>query len=204
MATCRVLFIDDDENIRTAVNRYFTKAGYQVFTAENGREGVKEFNKVSPDVTVVDLNMPDITGMHVLEELRPKKPMIIMLTSEVEIENAVEAMRRGAENFLTKPISMSHLEVAIQKAAEKAVLGREVTTLRARLRPSTKRKVARAAAVLGLVGASVVVGLFIGGSSAQPEVAPIPVPFDPQDTVIQREESSFRPIPLPEKRDPGR
>ena len=203
MSTRRVLFIDDDESLCSAYSRYFAKLGYQTFTAADGREGVKVFNRVRPDVTVLDLHMGDITGFNVLEELRSKRPMIIMLTGYGEIENAVEAMRRGAENFLTKPADMSHLEVAVLKAAEKAELNRVNTKLRDRLRPSGKRKVARAVAVVVLVAASVALGSAIGSPETAPPTAVIPVPFDPQDTVIERPDVPFQPIPFPQRRDSG-
>lgn len=197
MSTRRVLFIDDDESVLSSMSRYFTKLGYQAFTAASGREGVKTFHHTRPDVTVVDLNMPDLSGFHVLEELRPKRPAIIMLTGYGEIENAVEAMRKGAENFLVKPVDMSHLEMAVEKAAEKAALYRETRTLRDRITPSPKRKIVRTAVLLVLVGVSAVLGSLIGGRTDAPRSVPIPVPFDPQDTIVEIEEVPFRPIPYP-------
>ena len=196
MNTPSVLFIDDDESVLKFLSRSFAKLGYQTFTAASGREGVTEFNRTKPDVTVLDLHLPDISGFNVLEELRPQRPMIIMLTGDAEIAHAVEAMRKGAETFLTKPVNMSHLEMAVFKAAEKAALNREVGILRA-LMPSSKRKAAQAILVLALAGVSVVLGLLIGGSHEAPSSAPIPVPFNPQDTVLEVEEAPFRPIPNP-------
>lgn len=201
MNTRRVLFIDDDESVLRFLSRGFAKLGYQVFTAASGREGIREFHRTWPDVTVVDLNMPDISGFNVLEELRPKRPMIIMLTGDGEIEHAVEAMRRGAENFLTKPIQMSHLEMAVERAAEKAALNREVKTLRNRFAPSPQRKIARVILLLALVGLSAVLGSLIGGGGEGVRSAPIPIPFDSQDTIVEVEEIPFRPIPDP---TPGR
>ena len=196
MRTRRVLFIDDDESVLKFLSRSFAKLGYQTFTAASGREGIREFSRIQPDVTVLDLHLPDISGFNVLEELWPQRPMIIMLTGDGEIAHAVEAMRRGAETFLTKPIKMSHLEMAVDKAAEKAALNREVGTLRARM-PSSKWKIARAILVLALAGVCVTLGLLIGGSRKGLSTAPIPVPFNPQDTVLEVEEAPFRPIPDP-------
>ena len=198
MSTRRVLFIDDEESVLISMSRYFKKLGYQVFTAASGREGVKAFHRTRPDVTVVDLNMPDLSGFHVLEELRPKRPAIIMLTGNGEIENAVEAMRRGAENFLVKPVDMSHLEMAVEKAAEKAALYRENKTLRDRVTLSPKRLIIRTAVLLALVGASTVLGSLIGGGTDAPRSVPIRVPFNPQDTIQEIVEVPFRPIPNPQ------
>ncbi len=171
--------------------------GYETYTAASGREGIKAFYRTRPDVTVLDLHLPDISGFNVLEELRPKRPMIIMLTGDGEIERAVEAMHRGAENFLTKPISIAHLQVAVDKAAEKAALNAENRTLRARMTPSPKRKIARATVVIVLVGLSAVVGSLIGGIREDRRNVPIPVPINPQDTVLDVDEAPFRAFPDP-------
>ncbi len=66
MKARRVLFIDDDEGIIRVLNKYFESRGYQTFSALTGREGINTFHRVSPDVTVLDLHMPDISGIHVL------------------------------------------------------------------------------------------------------------------------------------------
>ncbi len=194
MGTRRILFIDDDELILSSLTRHFDRLGYQTFSATSGREGIKAFNRISPDVTVLDLQMPGISGLHVLEEIRSKHPMVIMLTGHGDIENAVEAMRRGAENFLTKPIQMSHLAQVLEKAAEKAEIYRANRQLRARLAPSVQRRAAQLVMVLLLVAVAITVGVRIGsGSRPAVHAVPIPVPFDPQDTVIVREEVPFRP-----------
>lgn len=204
MTARRILFIDDDEGIIRVLNKYFESRGYQTFSALTGREGIKTFHRVSPDVTVLDLHMPDISGLNVLEELRPKRPMVIMLTGDSEIENAVEAMRHGAENFLTKPIELPHLEAAVEKAAEKASLNRENIELRSRITPSFKRKVMTAILFTLMVAASVALGSFIGGGRPGPEGAPIPVPLNPQDTVLEVDDAPFRPVPRPPDRGQGR
>lgn len=194
MGTRRILFIDDDELILSSLTRHFDRLGYQTFSATSGREGIKTFNRVRPDVTVLDLQMPDISGLHVLEEIRSKRPMVIMLTGHGDIEKAVDAMRRGAENFLTKPIQMSHLAQAVEKAAEKAEIHRVNHQLRARLAPSYQRRAAQLVMFLLLAVVAITTGVLIGsGSSPTSQAAPIPVPFDPQDTAIVREEAPFRP-----------
>ena len=204
MTARRILFIDDDEGILRVLNKYFETRGYQTFSALTGREGINTFHRVSPDVTVLDLHMPDISGINVLEELRPKRPMVIMLTGDGEVENAVEAMRHGAENFLIKPIELAHLEAAVEKAAEKASLKRENVELRSRITPSFKRKAAAAILFMMLVAASVALGSFIGGGRSGPERAPIPVPLNPQDTVMEIDDAPFRPVPRPAQRGQGR
>ena len=203
--TRRVLFIDDDESILNVLRRYFVKMDYQVFTATSGHEGIKTFNLTCPDVAVVDLHLPDISGLSVLERIRSKRHMVIMLTGDGEVANAVDAMRRGAENFLIKPIDMPHLAVAVEKAAEKAALYREVRKLRSVVPGSIKRKILQMSLASALIVLAAGMGLLIGGADAGPRSAPIPVPFNPQDTVISIEVAPFRPIPFPpisERRQP--
>lgn len=178
MATYRILFIDDDPQVLSSLGGYFERLGHEVHSAADGKEGIEVWNRVQPDVTVLDLHMPGMDGMQVLEALRRKNAMVIMLTGYGEIENAVEAMRLGAENFLTKPIEMAHLVQAVEKAAEKSGLRREVVELRERLRPSLKRQMVRYAVLVVLVAAAVAIGTFIGREETERPMAPIPVPID--------------------------
>jgi DNA-binding NtrC family response regulator len=131
-------------------------------------------------VVVVDLNLPDIGGMDVLAELKKRKAMVIMLTGMGEVENAVEAMRLHAENFLTKPVEMAHLAVAVEKAAEKASLRRENVELKERLSPNFKRLMMKVGAFVALAAVSAVIGMAIGsGATDDPRIqSPIPVPID--------------------------
>ncbi|MFQ6045866.1 MAG: response regulator [Gemmatimonadales bacterium] len=178
MSVYRVLFVDDDPQVLSSLGGYFERLGHEVYRAADGREGVEVWNRVEPDVTVLDLHMPGMDGMQVLEILRKENAMVIVLTGYGEIENAVEAMRLGAENFLTKPVEMSHLVQAVEKAAEKSGLRREVVELRERLRPSVKRRIMRFAVFAVLLAAAIAIGTFIGGGEAERPMAPIPVPID--------------------------
>lgn len=179
----RVLFVDDEALVLKTLTRYFDKLGYETDTAMTGREGIQAFARHDPDVTVLDLDLPDISGMEVLAELRRKRAMVLMLTGHGGIEDAVEAMRLGAENFLTKPINLRHLAVVVEKAIEKRELRRENVRLRASLAPSWRRRLVRAAAFVVLAVVSVGVGIMIGGDSDVPTRRPIPVPIDSADTL---------------------
>ncbi len=174
----RVLLVDDEPAILRSLGDYFEKIGHEVHRADTGRGGIATFERVKPDVTVLDLKLPDISGLEVLETLRRQNATVLMLTGYGEVETAVEAMRLGAENFLTKPVDMSHLALAVQKAAEKNQLRRENVELRARLRPNLKRTLMRWGAFVVLLGASVLVGKWIGGEQNVRPSVPIPVPID--------------------------
>lgn len=185
MASYRVLFVDDDPAVLRSLGDYFERLGHEVFRASSGREGLKLYDQHQPDVVVLDLYMPEMSGMEVLEQLVRREAMVIMLTGYGELENAIQAMRLGAENFLTKPVEMSHLVAAVEKAAEKHALRRENVELRARLSPGLKRRLLRYGALAVLVVLSLLVGRFIGSQGTSRPVRPIPVPLN-QDTTIPR------------------
>jgi len=138
--------------------------------------------------------MPGMSGMEVLEVLRGRGAMVVMLTGQGEIEIAVQAMKLGAENFLTKPVDMDHLTATIEKAAEKAILRRENVELKLRLRPNIKRRVIRVAMFGILVLAAAFVGKMIGGQTDTGDRrAVIPVPFDTGGTAGTPGDSSAIP-----------
>jgi len=174
----RILFVDDEESVLRALSNFFKKLGHETFTATSGKEGISVFERVQPHVTILDLKMPGMSGLEVLEVLRRSNAVVLMLTGYGEIETAVEAMQLGAENFLQKPIDMTHLRAAVEKAAEKAELREENRDLRERLTPSLKRQATRLMILAVLVAAAVAVGALIGSESAERPTAPIPVPLD--------------------------
>ena len=194
MAKCSILLIDDDQNILRALGKYFERVGHVVHTAESGKEGLALHERARPDVTVLDVFMPGMSGMEVLEVLRGRGAMVVMLTGQGEIEIAVQAMKLGAENFLTKPVDMDHLTATIEKAAEKAILRRENVELKLRLRPNIKRRVIRVAMFGILVLAAAFVGKMIGGQTDTGDRrAVIPVPFDTGGTAGTPGDSSAIP-----------
>ena len=185
MPSYRILFVDDDPQVLKSLGDYFEKVGHQVFRASSGREGLKVYDQERPHVVVLDLFMPEMSGMEVLEILARREAMVVMLTGYGELENAIQAMRLGAENFLTKPVEMAHLVAAVEKAAEKGALRVENVELRERLSPGLKRRLLRYGALVLLIAASLWLGRWIGGDDeARPE-RPIPVPLN-QDTAIPR------------------
>ncbi len=178
MARYRILFVDDEPAILKSLGEYFEKLGHEVHRAENGKAGIATYERVRPDVTVLDLKLPDISGMDVLQTIRRRNATVLMLTGYGEIETAVEAMRLGAENFLTKPVDLKHLAAAVEKAAEKSALRTENVELRRQLAPNLKRTMIRWGSVLALLAASALIGSLIGKAGQDRPERPIPVPFD--------------------------
>lgn len=115
----RVLFIDDDPDILKLMSTHFGALGYATEQAESGPEGLALFDKSGADVVVLDMQLPGMGGMEMLAELRRRAAVVIILTAHGDFGTALEAMQRGAENFLVKPADMAHLELAVRRAAEK-------------------------------------------------------------------------------------
>jgi DNA-binding NtrC family response regulator len=119
-----VLLIDDDVDVLRAIGNYFERLGYEVTRELSGEAGLATFDRVRPDVVVLDLRLPGMDGMEVLEHLRQRDAAVILLTGNSDIPTAVRAMQLGAENFLTKPVDMAHLAAATARVADKVRLRR--------------------------------------------------------------------------------
>ena len=119
-----VLLIDDDPDILRSVGNYFEQSGYEVGRELTGEAGLEAYDRMRPDVVLLDLGLPGMDGMQVLERLRERNASVILLTGEADIATAVRAMQLGAENFLTKPVDMTHVVAATARAADKVKLRR--------------------------------------------------------------------------------
>ncbi len=126
-----LLLVDDDASVLRAIGDYFERVGYEVWRDGTGEQAIDTFHRVRPDVVLLDLHLPDSSGLDVLERLRREGAAVILLTGQGDIETAVKAMQLGAENFLTKPVDMTHLAAAIARVAEKVRLSRQNARLRA-------------------------------------------------------------------------
>src|SRR5213083_1451882 len=127
-----ILLVDDDADVVRAVGDYFERLGDEVAREDTGGGGMAAFQRLRPDVVILDLHLPDVGGLEVLERLRPQGAAVILLTGQGDIETAVRAMQLGAEHFLTKPVDMNHLAAATARVAEKVRLSRQNALLRAR------------------------------------------------------------------------
>src|SRR5437867_9973088 len=127
-----VLLIDDDESVLRAIGAYLEKLGAEVHREASGQAGIETFERVRPDVVILDLHLPDAGGLEVLERLKTQGASVILLTGHGDIDTAVRAMQLGAEHFLTKPVDMTHLAAAAARVSEKVRLARQNALLRAR------------------------------------------------------------------------
>ena len=120
-----ILIIDDEVAISTAFGMFFRRSGGNAVTeAATGAEGVAAYLRLRPDLVLLDVRLPDMTGFEVLEKIREDNPVVVMVTAFGDIPMAVQAMHKGAENFLTKPVDLAHLAATAERALEKAALRR--------------------------------------------------------------------------------
>ena len=119
-----VLLIDDDVDVLRAIGNYFERFGYEVTRELSGEAGLATFDRIRPEVVILDLALPGMDGMEVLEHLRQRDASVVLLTGQADLQTAVRAMQMGAENFLTKPVDMEHLAAATARVADKAKLRR--------------------------------------------------------------------------------
>lgn len=111
-----LLIIEDDENISTAIEEYFSRAGYAVNAAADGIAGIEAAVKIRPDVVVLDLMLPKMDGLAVCKELRQKSPQmpILMLTAKDDVVDKVLGLEMGADDYITKPFSLREVEARIK------------------------------------------------------------------------------------------
>jgi two-component system, NtrC family, response regulator AtoC len=132
-----VLLIDDDAGVLNLLARIFERKQWEVFQAMRGDEGVRLYDLQQPDVVLLDLHLPGISGMNALELLVARGATVIMLTGHAEVETAVEAMQLGAESFLTKPVNLIQLDATVERTYEKVELRRINQVLASRLAEQT-------------------------------------------------------------------
>ncbi len=131
----RVLIVDDEKNMRWVLGQALSGEGFEVAEAADGKEALAAVAEQEPDVMVLDHRMPGKDGMEVLRTLRGKGATfpIIMLTAHGNVATAVEAMKAGASEYLTKPFDLEELKLAIDKALKYSGLAAEVERLRSEL-----------------------------------------------------------------------
>jgi two-component system, NtrC family, response regulator AtoC len=129
-----VLIVEDEKILAESMRIFLERHGYATAIAHSGEEGVRLATEVSPDVAVMDLRLPGIDGLEALKQIRETAPgtEVIMVTAHGSVSSAVEAMRRGAFHYLSKPVDLEELRVVIDKAQANVRVGRELTYLRGR------------------------------------------------------------------------
>jgi len=115
-----ILIIDDDTSLRRVLEYNLQEAGYAVATASSGEEGLARFDEVSPALVITDMKMPGMDGMQVLKAVKGRSPetLVIMITAFGTVDIAVEAMKAGAYDYITKPFNRDELRLIVAKALQ--------------------------------------------------------------------------------------
>lgn len=119
-----VLLIDDDVGVLRAVGTVFERAGYEVARELDAESGLAAYDRLRPEVVVLDLHLPGMDGLEALRRFRERNAAVILLTGHGDVATAVQAMQLGAENFLAKPMDVEHLLAAVARVADKVRLRR--------------------------------------------------------------------------------
>ena len=132
----RILVVDDEESMRKLLEIALGKEGYRLTLAESGKKATEIFDKSSYDLVISDIKMPDMSGVEVLRHIKETDPSVpvIMVTAYASADTAVEALRLGAYDYLTKPFKLEELKANIRNALEKVRLKRENETLKRELK----------------------------------------------------------------------
>ena len=131
-----ILIIEDDPDNLRSVAEVAEDAGFETRKAATGLAGVEEFQKITPDVVLTDLALPDIDGIQVLRRLHkldPAVPVLIM-TAYGSVESGVRAMHEGAYDYVTKPLDLDDIQSKLRRAGETSKLRRQVDNLSAAAR----------------------------------------------------------------------
>ena len=128
-----LLLVDDDDTLREDMSRFFSRIGYSVSDSPSGEQALAFVDQRAFDVVVLDMMMPGMTGLELLEKIKQRgcEAEVVMLTGQGSIETAVEAMKLGAREYLTKPVSLKELDRLVRKCVESGRLRKENEQLKA-------------------------------------------------------------------------
>ncbi len=137
--TARILIAEDEANLRIVIQKELQRLGYRVQAEPDGEAALRRLEEGNVDVLLCDINMPRMDGMELLRRLheRPNPPEVIMLTGHATVETAIEAMKLGAYDYLSKPYRITELDALVKQAAEKRRLRVDNQRLRAQLERQT-------------------------------------------------------------------
>ncbi len=135
----KILIVEDNRDMQFLLSTILKSEGYETLVAGDGKKALKEVKRSSPDLGLLDIHLPDMDGIKLLEEMKKTKEdlAVIMLTAYGDIKGAVQAMRLGAFDYITKPFDNDELLITIKRALQTQHLSREVQSLRNKLGEKT-------------------------------------------------------------------
>src|SRR5213075_476688 len=131
----RILFADDERSLQEFMRSELPKLGHEVTVCPDGKAAVKTLDKSNYDADILDLRMPGLTGIEVLEEIKKVAPEteVVLMTGHASMETAIEAVRLGAFDYITKPCKLGEIEAILRKIAEKRELKNKNLALQSRV-----------------------------------------------------------------------
>ncbi len=114
MAAAKILVVDDDPAVRNLIQRFLLKQHYQVESAEDGKTALSIFEKFNPDLVILDVNLPDVIGFNLCQEMQSRSGVfVLLLTSRTDEVDKIRGFSKGADDYLTKPFGLGELEVRV-------------------------------------------------------------------------------------------
>ena len=128
----RILVVDDEKQVADVLVDYLSNLGYQTVAAYSGHDALSRFKDGDFQLVITDLKMPEMNGMDLLEMVKgwDKRAMVIVITGYGTIESAVEAIKKGAYDFISKPFKMEELEIIIERALDRYALSKQLGLFR--------------------------------------------------------------------------
>ncbi len=132
----KVLIVDDDESVRWVLKKSLEKEGIEAYAAKDASEAFERLRENDVAIVLMDIRMPGMSGFEALDRIQSEKRgvSVIIMTAQATMQNAIEAMRRGAFDYITKPFDLDEVNILIRKAIDVRRLSQEVDTLRAEVR----------------------------------------------------------------------
>ncbi|MCB5247323.1 sigma-54 dependent transcriptional regulator [Trichlorobacter sp.] len=136
MALHRILVADDEESMRWVLSKALRKKGYSVDLAADGNEALRQVREQSYDLAIVDIKMPGMSGLDFLDKAREVRSdlLVVVMTAEASMKNAVEAMKRGAYDYITKPFDLEVVDAIIEKVSRARDVSSQVSLLKQELK----------------------------------------------------------------------
>lgn len=136
MPITRILVADDEESMRWVLSKALKRKGFSVDLASDGRQALAMIQENDYDLAILDIKMPGISGLDLLDKVRDQKKelLVVIMTAEASMKNAVEAMKRGAYDYITKPFDLDVIDAIIEKVARAREVAGQVTMLKQELK----------------------------------------------------------------------
>ena len=137
-----ILIVDDEPLVRSSLSELLTLLGYTVSTAGNGKEALELLRDYTADIIITDIKMPEMDGIQLLNQVKKRHPEVpvILITGYGSIDSAVEAMKQGAYDYITKPIVDSEIKIVIERLMQQRQLQEENIRLKEQLSVSQRER----------------------------------------------------------------